>query len=78
MLFDSGATCSFVSHEFANRLNLPREPLESPLNIEIANKEIIPIRHVYKNRCVDIIGHKFLVDLIPIKLGEFDRNGLVE
>ena len=72
VLFDFGATCLFVLHEFANRLNLPCEPLESPLNIEVANKEIIFIRHVYKNYCVDIREHKFMVDLIPTQLGEFD------
>lgn len=72
VLFDSGATCSFVSREFAQRLNLPCEPLDFPLNIEVANKEVIPVRHEHKNCCVEIRGHKFLVDLIPIQLKEFD------
>ena len=72
ILFDSEALCSFISHEFMNRLGLPYESLESPLNIEVANKAIILIRHVYKNCCIEIRGHPFLVDLIPIQLGEFD------
>ena len=43
VLFDSGATCSFVSHVFAQGLNLPFEQLDYPLNVEVANKEVIPI-----------------------------------
>lgn len=68
VLFDSGATCSFVSVEFANRLDVPREKLEILLNIEVANKEVIPVSHVYRNCKVVIRGHQMTVDLIPIRL----------
>ena len=72
LLFDSGATCSFVPYEFAQCLSLPCEQLNYPLNVEVANKEIIYVKYVYMNFCVEIRGHKFLVDLILIQLGEFD------
>ena len=42
VLFDSGATKSFVSREIANKLNLEAEPLENPLQVEIANQESNP------------------------------------
>ncbi|XP_074333471.1 uncharacterized protein LOC141671181 [Apium graveolens] len=43
VLFDSGATKSFVSKEFAEKLNLKVEPLKESLQVEIANQEIIPV-----------------------------------
>ena len=48
VLFDSGATCSFVSHTFAQKLNLPCDTLDHPLSIEIANKARIPVTQIYK------------------------------
>ena len=72
VLFDSGATSSFVSHKFAQCLNLYFEQLDYPLNIEVANKEVIPVEYIHRNCSVKIRGHQFLVDLIPIQLGEFD------
>ena len=66
VLFDSGAIYSFVSYEFGQRLQLPCLQLDSPLNIEITSKKVILVTHVYKNCCIKIKGHKFVVDLIPI------------
>ena len=72
VLFDSGATKSFISREFANKLNLKAEPLEKPLQVEIVNQEIIPIDQVCPNCDMEIEGQNFKVNLIPFKLGEFD------
>ena len=33
---------------------------------------MIPVTHDYKICCVKIKGHEFMVDLIPIQLGEFN------
>lgn len=49
ILFDSGATYSFVSKEFAKLLNLSQERLGNLLNIEVTNKEVIFIEFVYCN-----------------------------
>ena len=72
VLFDSGATKSFVSREIANKLNLEAEPLETPLQVEIANQEVIPIDQICPNCEMEIEGQNFKVSLIPFKLGEFD------
>ena len=72
VLFDSGATKSFVSREFANKLNLETEPLENPLQVEIANQEVIPIDQICPNCEMEIEGQNFKVNLIPFKLEEFD------
>ena len=72
VLFDLGATCSFISQEFVQHLNLPFEQLDYPLNVEVANKEVIPVEHIHRNCSVEIGRYQFLVDLISIQLGEFD------
>ena len=72
VLFDLGATCSFISEDFAAKLCIPQQQLDNPLNVEIANREIIPVDKVCKNCFVDLRGHNLEVDLIPIRLGEFD------
>lgn len=53
-------------------MNLTPKDLEHLLNIEVANKESIPVDRVHKNSCVEIRGHKTLAGRISIQLGEFD------
>lgn len=72
VLFDSGATYSFIACEFAKRLGLIPEKLPIPLDVKVANEEIIPIEHIHKNCGVEIRGNKLSVDLVPIRLKEFD------
>ena len=72
VLFDSGATKSFISIEFARNLKLKAKPLKETIQIEIANHEVIPVSQVHPECKLDIGGQSFNVDLIPFKLGEFD------
>ncbi|XP_074361571.1 uncharacterized protein LOC141701857 [Apium graveolens] len=72
VLFDSGATKSFVSKEFAEKLNLKVEPLKESLQVKIVNQETIPVNQVYANCNLELGGVRYLVDLIPFRLGEFD------
>ena len=72
VLFDSGATKSFVTKEFAEKLNLKVEPLKESLQVEIANQEIIPVNQVYANCNLELGGVRYPVDLIPFRLREFD------
>ena len=71
-LFDSGATRSFISRDFASRLNLKAELLKESLTVEIANQELIPVSQIHLDCDLEIEGENFQVDLIPFKLGEFD------
>lgn len=56
VLFNLGVTRSFISHDFAHRLNLFSEDLEYPLIIDVTNKEVIPMNHVHRNYCIKIRG----------------------
>ena len=49
VLFDSGATKSFISRDFAHKLKLKAQPLKDSLQIEIANHEIVPVNQIHPN-----------------------------
>ncbi|KAL8108338.1 hypothetical protein AgCh_024702 [Apium graveolens] len=72
VLFDSGATKSFISQDFASKLKLNAIPLREILRVEIANKEIIPVNQIYPKCKLKLEEEIFEVDLIPFALGEFD------
>ncbi|KAL8114586.1 hypothetical protein AgCh_021449 [Apium graveolens] len=72
VLFDSGATKSFISQDFAKKLKLNTVPLREVLQVEIANKEIIPVNQIHPKCKLKLEGKVFEVDLIPFVLGEFD------
>ncbi|XP_074373818.1 uncharacterized protein LOC141714185 [Apium graveolens] len=57
MLFDSGATKSFVSKKFAEKLDLKVEPLKESLQVEIANQKIIPTKRLLKQGCEVYLAH---------------------
>ncbi|KAL8155364.1 hypothetical protein AgCh_000664 [Apium graveolens] len=72
VLFDSGATKSFISQDFASKLKLNAILLREVLRVEIANKEIIPVNQIYPKCKLKLEEEIFEVDLIPFALGEFD------
>ena len=72
VLFDSGATKSFISQDFSKKLKLNAVPLREILQVEITNKEIIPVNQVHPKCKLKLEGKVFEVDLIPFALGEFD------
>ena len=65
VLIDSGASKSFISEVFANKLKCPIEPLNKVLNVEIANQERIPVSQQCPRCVIEIAGRQFYVDLIP-------------
>ncbi|KAK1365776.1 hypothetical protein POM88_041337 [Heracleum sosnowskyi] len=69
VLFDSGATKSFISRDFASQFKLRAEPLKEVLKVEIANREVIPVDKIHLDCSLEIEGQQFRVDLIPFKLG---------
>ena len=72
VLFDSGATKSFISQDFSRKLKLNAIPLREVLRVEIANREIILVNQVHPKCKLKLEGKIFEVDLIPFPLGEFD------
>ncbi|KAK1379175.1 hypothetical protein POM88_025919 [Heracleum sosnowskyi] len=47
VLFDSGVAKSFISRDFASQLRLRAEPLKEVLEVEIANREVIPVDKIH-------------------------------
>ncbi|XP_071708718.1 uncharacterized protein [Rutidosis leptorrhynchoides] len=72
VLFDSGASRSFISLLCADKLNVSKSNLESPLEAEIAYGKTFQAVYVYKNYEVDFGSTISKIDLIPMNFGEFD------
>ncbi|XP_074377558.1 uncharacterized protein LOC141719077 [Apium graveolens] len=72
ILFDSRVAKSFISRNFAKKLNLNAIPLREVLRVEIANREIIPVNQVHLKCKLKLEGKFFEVNLILFALGEFN------
>ncbi|KAJ9562962.1 hypothetical protein OSB04_008122 [Centaurea solstitialis] len=72
VLFDSGASKSFVSYAFCKNFMHVRGRLDSPLEVEIAAQKYRLCKHVYRNSIIEIFGVKFRIDLIPIPMREIN------
>nr|GEZ15056.1 putative reverse transcriptase domain-containing protein [Tanacetum cinerariifolium] len=72
LLYDSGASVSFVSFKFSKNLTTPLNKLRFPLEVEIASNEIVLVSKVYRDVELEIDDSVFKIDLIPIVLGAFD------
>ncbi|GJV37587.1 putative reverse transcriptase domain-containing protein [Tanacetum coccineum] len=49
VLYDLGASVSFVSHEFSKNLPAPPNKLLFPLEVEIAGSEVVVVSNVYRD-----------------------------
>ncbi|XP_074339169.1 uncharacterized protein LOC141714008 [Apium graveolens] len=72
VLTNSGATRSFISESFAGRINCDKKDMNEVMSIVISNQEKVPVIQFCPECEIDISGHKFPVDLILFKLGEFN------
>ena len=72
VLFDSGASKSFISVNCVNKMQLMIEYLDEPLTIEVANKDKVLVKQFCSSCSLEISGYMFPVDLIPFELGDFD------
>jgi len=72
VLFDSGATHSFISTRSATQLNLEDGRTESNCRIMIPNNSVIECPISYKLAPIIIGGTTFPVDLIQFDLFDFD------
>ncbi|KAI3523205.1 hypothetical protein L1887_01263 [Cichorium endivia] len=72
MLFDSGATYSHVSPNFAKRLQLPLHRLEYELVIDVAGGASKIVSKEISHVKVECSGAEFWVDLILLDVGGFD------
>ncbi|GJW68491.1 putative reverse transcriptase domain-containing protein [Tanacetum coccineum] len=72
VLYNSGASVSFVSYEFSKNLSIPLNKLPLPLEVEIAGDKVMVVSNVYREVEIEIDDSVFRIDLIPIMLGVFD------
>ncbi|GJU63225.1 putative reverse transcriptase domain-containing protein [Tanacetum coccineum] len=72
VLFDSGADRSLISELLSRNFSMPISQLKPSLDVEIANSKIIHVANVFQNCEVEIDNKKFLIDLIPVPMGEID------
>ncbi|GJT56404.1 putative ribonuclease H-like domain-containing protein [Tanacetum coccineum] len=72
VLFDSGSDRSFVSELFSRNFIIPISKPNPSLDVEVAGSKIIHVANVFQNYEVEIDTEKFLIDLIPMPMGEID------
>ena len=70
VLFDSGASRSFVSLAFSQHISVSREALTRPLRVSIADERVIYATEVLRGCVVEIFGVEFPIDLVPIAMGD--------
>nr|GEX27601.1 reverse transcriptase domain-containing protein [Tanacetum cinerariifolium] len=72
VLYDSGASISFISYEFSKNLSTPPNRLPFLLEVEIAYSKVVVVSNVYCDVEIEINDSTVRIDLIPIMLGVFD------
>ncbi|KAJ9560732.1 hypothetical protein OSB04_005892 [Centaurea solstitialis] len=72
VLFDTGATWSYVSRRFCKDFQIELGNLDSPLAIDVAAEKVQVVEHVYRGCSIDIFGVRFSINLIPIPMNGVD------
>ncbi|KAJ0929399.1 putative transcription factor interactor and regulator CCHC(Zn) family [Helianthus annuus] len=72
VLFDSGANQSFINTSFCQALNLPLTTLRQIFTVETAEGNSVNIDKVLQEGKIELLGHKFSANLLPMKLPGFD------
>nr|GEZ71746.1 hypothetical protein [Tanacetum cinerariifolium] len=72
VLYDSGASVSFVSYEFSKNLSTPPNKLPFLLEVEIADNKVLVVSNMYLKVEIEIDDSTFMINLIPIMLEVFD------
>ncbi|KAI3758604.1 hypothetical protein L6452_06171 [Arctium lappa] len=72
VLFDTGASFSFISELFRQKIVMPTTSLEDALVVEIADGSQVLIRNVLTKCTLGIEGIEFSIDLLPMLIGGFD------
>ncbi|GJV12057.1 putative reverse transcriptase domain-containing protein [Tanacetum coccineum] len=72
MIFDSGADRSFVSATFSTLLDVTLDTLDVSYAVELADVRISKTNTVLRGCTLELLGHPFNIDLMPVELGSFD------
>ena len=72
VLFDSGATHSFISSYFVSKLVRDKILMKNPLAISTPLEETIEVKYMYPTCVVEIEGRVLPADLIELAVLDFD------
>ena len=72
VLFDSGADKSFISSKFAEFLESTPTPMHETYSVEIATGKTVEAKTIIQDCDLDLLGHKFSIDVMPMSMGSFD------
>ena len=72
VLFDPGATHSFVSRQFTPSLGMDAVPLDEPMYVGTPVGDSLRVDRVYRASTVSIMGRDTLADLVLLGPMEFD------
>ena len=68
VLFDSGATRSFVSLALSKRFARSPRELDYPLDVEIDDDRSVRVVRVHQGCTLQLFSEQYFVDLVPIPL----------
>ena len=72
VLVDSGATHSFISREFIERVGIEMKPTECSMVVSLPTGDSGIANRVYRGSKVTIASHEFEADLIVLDIHDFD------
>ena len=72
VLFDSGATHSFISTGFTKKAGMEPVPLNFEIGVSIPNGGIIMVSMICPSCTLSIGNHEFSSDLMVLEMEEFD------
>nr|GEX39714.1 putative reverse transcriptase domain-containing protein [Tanacetum cinerariifolium] len=82
VLFYSGSDKSFVNTSFSHLIDINPVRLNTSYEVELADRRVSSTNIVLKGCTINLVGHLFKINLMPIDLGTFDViidiNWLVE
>ncbi|GKE72967.1 hypothetical protein Tco_1535008, partial [Tanacetum coccineum] len=70
--YDSGADRSFVSTTFSTLLDVIPNTLDVSYTVELADGRIVETNTMLRGCTIELLGHPFNIDLMPVELGSFD------
>nr|GEW64691.1 putative ribonuclease H-like domain-containing protein [Tanacetum cinerariifolium] len=63
---------SFVSIAFSALLNIAPTTLDNHYDVELADGKIIGVNTILRGCTLDLLNHRYNIDLMPVPLGSFD------
>nr|GFB15855.1 putative reverse transcriptase domain-containing protein [Tanacetum cinerariifolium] len=72
VLFDSGADKIFVDIKFSHLIDIKPVKLNSSYDVELADGKVVSTNSVLRGCTLNLLGHLFDINLMPIELGTFD------